>query len=63
MQLHRMNPLDIVIAAEAASCKGCAREMAVRFGNEVRMGCTTGRKHGDRCKHYKPGKGTHGRQQ
>lgn len=59
-----MNPLDIVIAAEAASCKGCAREMAVRFGDDVRMGCTLGKKHGERCKKYTidTRKGNDGRQ-
>lgn len=52
VKLHRMNPLDIVIAAEAASCKGCARIMAVRFGDEIKNGCTLGRKYGARCKSY-----------
>lgn len=52
MNLHRMNPLDIVIAIENHSCKGCAREMQVRFGDDIRIGCTLGRKHGERCKAY-----------
>lgn len=56
MKLHRMNPLDIVIAAEEASCKGCARTMTVRFGNEIKTGCTKGKKYGTRCKSYLPGK-------
>lgn len=63
MNLHRMNPLDIVIAAEASSCKGCAREMKVRFGNEIKFGCTKGKKHGQRCKQYLPGKGADGQPQ
>jgi len=59
-----MNPLDIVIAAEAASCKGCAREMKVSFGAEIKMGCTAGKKHGARCKKYIPDtrKGAHAQQ-
>jgi hypothetical protein len=47
-----MTPEAIVIAAEAASCKGCAREMKVRFGNEIKRGCTKGKAYGTRCKQY-----------
>jgi hypothetical protein len=49
MPAHRYrDPLEIIIAEEAATCKGCAHSSHV-FAQPL---CMKGRKHGHRCKHY-----------
>lgn len=53
MNIHRMPPESIVIAVEAASCKGCIYEQGVRLCGDVRMMCLKGKRHGTRCRRYK----------
>jgi hypothetical protein len=47
------DPLEVAMAREARSCKGCAHDETYEFaGNKVKI-CAKGRPHGKRCKLFR----------
>jgi hypothetical protein len=47
------DPLEVAIAREAQTCKGCAHEQAYEFANQKIKVCAKGRPHGRRCKFFR----------
>ncbi len=50
--MYSRDPLEILIAREARTCKGCAFERVKRVFEIKLVTCSKGRKHGKRCKKY-----------
>jgi hypothetical protein len=50
------DPLEVLIAKESRTCKGCAHEVCAEFriGGQKRVykSCSKSRKHGRRCRQY-----------
>jgi hypothetical protein len=47
------DPLEVAIAREAQSCKGCAHEQTYEFGGRTVKICGEGKAHGSRCKTFR----------
>jgi hypothetical protein len=51
------DPLEVLIADESRTCKGCAHEIRTEFRTggqkQVYQSCSKSMKHGRRCKQYR----------
>lgn len=50
---YSRDPLDILIEAEARTCKGCQFEVKEKIFEVVVTACKKNRKHGKKCTQYK----------
>lgn len=46
------DPLNVLMAREAISCKGCRHEVCYRVWGETVRICARGKRHGRRCRSY-----------
>ena len=46
------NPLEILLAEEARTCKGCQHEEVVFVVGQQNKICANGKKHGNKCRSY-----------
>jgi hypothetical protein len=46
------DPMQVAMAREAQSCKGCVHEQTYEFANHQIKICDEGRQHGKRCKFF-----------
>jgi len=51
MEFYR-NPEELLLRAEAQTCKGCAHESSVMIAGERYGICEKGKQHGRRCRRY-----------
>jgi hypothetical protein len=46
------DPMQVAMAREAQTCKGCAHEQTYEFVNTKIRICSKGRQHGRRCRFF-----------
>lgn len=55
LDAHRYrDPLEVILADEARTCKGCTHEVRLWFHQQEFKRCSRHRRHGSRCKDYNP---------